>query len=271
MGYLNAFDISYTHPDKEELFKNLNLSLHGNQKAAILGKNGIGKSICEEYLKVGATVLIADIDDENGLKLENEFNDKGMNSKFYKVDLNKENEIIDMFNNIINEYEKIDILINNAGISKFIPLEEMTVNDWDEILNTNLRSVFITSREFAKHNNKEYGRIINISSTRYIMSEANTEAYSASKGGIVSITHALAITLSNYNITVNSISPGWIQNTDYDNLREIDHIQHPSKRVGKPDDIGRLCLFLTHEKNDFINGENIVVDGGMTKKMIYID
>jgi len=177
-----------------------------------------------------------------------------------------------MFNNVINEYKKIDILINNAGISKFIPLEEMTVNDWDEILNTNLRSIFITSREFVKHNrNKSYGRIINISSTRHLMSEPNTEAYSASKGGIVSITHALAITLSNHNITVNSISPGWIQNNDYDNLTEIDHNQHPSKRVGKPDDIGRLCLFLSDEKNDFINGENIIVDGGMTKKMIYID
>ncbi len=102
------------------------------------------------------------------------------------------------------------------------------------------------------------------------MSEKNTEGYSASKGGGGSITHALAVSLSDYNITVNCISPGWIENYNYEKLSEADHIQHPSRRVGKPEDIARMCLFLSDEKNDFINGENIVIDGGMTKKMIYI-
>ena len=102
------------------------------------------------------------------------------------------------------------------------------------------------------------------------MSEAGTEAYSASKGGIFSLTHALAVSLSKYHITVNSISPGWIENYHYDTLTEADHRQHPSLRVGKPDDIARMCLFLCNEKNDFINGENITIDGGMTRKMIYV-
>ena len=101
------------------------------------------------------------------------------------------------------------------------------------------------------------------------MSESGTEAYAASKGGIYSLTHALAISLAPYHITVNAISPGWIQNQDYASLRLEDHAQHPSGRVGKPEDIARMALFLSQTANDFINGENLTIDGGMTKKMIY--
>ena len=103
------------------------------------------------------------------------------------------------------------------------------------------------------------------------MSEPGSEGYAASKGGIYSLTHALALSLSEYHITVNAISPGWIQTQDYDTLREEDHLQHPSRRVGKPADIARMCVFLCNEQNDFINGENIVIDGGMTRKMIYCE
>ena len=116
-----------------------------------------------------------------------------------------------------------------------------------------------------------YGRIINICSTRYLMSESGSEAYAASKGGIYSLTHALALSMSKWHITTNSISPGWIQNKDYDQLRKEDHQQHPSQRVGRPEDIARACLFLCNPDNDFINGENITIDGGMTKKMMYIE
>jgi len=101
------------------------------------------------------------------------------------------------------------------------------------------------------------------------MSEPDSEGYAASKGGIFSLTHALAMSLSQLHITVNSISPGWIQNTNYEQLTEADHLQHPSGRVGRPEDIARISLFLCEEQNDFINAENIVIDGGMTKKMIY--
>ena len=100
--------------------------------------------------------------------------------------------------------------------------------------------------------------------------QPGSEGYAASKGGIYSLTHALALSLSEWNITVNSIAPGWIQTHDYNQLQPEDHSQHPSRRVGKPEDIARMCLFLCEENNDFINGENITIDGGMTKKMIYI-
>jgi NAD(P)-dependent dehydrogenase (short-subunit alcohol dehydrogenase family) len=101
------------------------------------------------------------------------------------------------------------------------------------------------------------------------MSEKDSEAYAASKGGLLALTHAMALSYSGHNITVNCISPGWIHSGDADDLREIDHQQHPSNRVGKPDDIARACLFLTDDANDFITGENLVIDGGMTRKMIY--
>lgn len=234
------------------------------------GAKGIGKAIVKAYCTAKARVILADIDYTNGIKTEDELRSKGYDVHFYKIDLSKPEEIVEMFNYVIKKFSRVDILINNIGISKFKSLYELTVEEWDEIINVNLRSVFLTSREFVKHNkNTKYGRIVNISSTRYLMSEPNSEPYAASKGGIVSLTHALAITLSNENITVNCISPGWIETKDYQNLRIIDHQQHPSKRVGKPDDIARLCLFFTDEKNDFINGENIIIDGGMTKKMIY--
>ncbi|WP_096200679.1 SDR family oxidoreductase [Bacillus sp. FJAT-45350] len=171
----------------------------------------------------------------------------------------------------VDKYGKIDILINNAGVSRFKNVYELTVDDWDDVLNSNLRGTFLCSKEAAKYmkKNKSGGSIVNISSTRATMSEKNSEAYAASKGGILSLTHALALSLSDNAIQVNAISPGWIETGDYNELSEIDHKQHPSQRVGKPEDIAPACLFLTNKQNNFITGENLVIDGGMTKKMIY--
>lgn len=226
--------------------------------------NGIGLEIAKTYKEMGALVVAADIDEYSGADL------KDMGLEFYWVDLKNPAEIEEMFRHVVEVYGKIDILVNNAGLGRFKPLNEQTVEEWDEIISVNLRAPFLCAREFAKYSRgTDYGRIVNISSTRYLMSEPGGEAYGASKGGIVSLTHALAVSLGNENITVNCISPGWIQNRDYTSLKKSDHLQHPSKRVGKPSDIARACVFLTEEANDFINGENIVIDGGMTKKMIY--
>ncbi len=228
--------------------------------------NGIGLEIAKTYKGMGAAVVAADIDESSAEGLK----DFGLD--FYWVDIKKPMEIEKLFEYTVETYGKVDILINNAGISRFKPLEDLGVEEWDEVMAINLRAPFLCAKEFVKYNRgSSYGRVVNISSTRYLMSEPGGEAYGASKGGIVSLTHAQAVSLSGENITVNCISPGWIQNRNYDSLSEADHAQHPSKRVGKPADIARACVFLTGEENDFINGENIVVDGGMTKKMIYED
>ena len=238
------------------------------------GANGIGRSIVKAFCKEGADVTFCDMDEEAGKRLSEEM--KSYKCSFAQLDVSEAGALSDLIHTIISQKGNIDIIINNVGVSNFGSILDVSVEDFDKVLNINLRPIFILAKLLAKHRslNKElntYGRIINMASTRYLMSEPNSEAYAASKGAIVSLTHALAISLSEYNITVNCISPGWIDTGHYGDLRPEDHKQHPSGRVGKPEDIARTCLFLCEPANDFINGQNIVVDGGMTKKMIYIE
>ena len=236
--------------------------MYTNKIVVVTGaSNGIGKSIATEYAKLNAKVIAIDI-------IEHDF--KETNIDFYKADLKSEEQIKAVFEDVVKKYNTVHILINNGGISKFNKsIFDIETSEFEEVIDVNLRGSFICSKQFIKANNgQNYGRIINIASTRYNQNEAGWEAYGASKGGLVSLTNTMAISLSDTPITVNAISPGWIMVDDYE-LSEIDHKQHPSGRVGVPKDIVNTCLFLTNEENDFINAANIVVDGGMTKKMIY--
>ena len=235
------------------------------------GAEGIGKAIVEAFCLSGDQVAFCDINETAGQETA-----KATGSIFHKVDVSDKDALESCIQRILSEWNDIDIIVNNVGISQFSSITETSVEDFDKILSINLRPVFITSRLLAIRRKEQsspnpYGRIINICSTRYLMSEPGSEGYAASKGGIYSLTHALALSLSEWNITVNSIAPGWIQTHDYDQLQPEDHSQHPSRQVGKPEDIARMCLFLCEENNDFINGENITIDGGMTKKMIYLE
>lgn len=233
--------------------------------------NGIGLGVASAYAEKGAKVIMADVDEEKGNHAADQIDNLGGEASFINIDVRDEKDIIHLMETAFHIYGKIDILINNAGKGLFKSPYEVTVEEWDDVINTNLRSVFLCSREAAKYmrKNDEGGSIVNIASTRALMSEPNSEGYAATKGGIVAITHALAASFSNDRITVNAISPGWIHTGDYSLLTEIDHEQHLSKRVGKPSDITRACLYLTAKENDFVTGINLVVDGGMTRKMIY--
>lgn len=235
------------------------------------GANGIGRGVTALYAEKGAKVIIADVDPVGGEQLASEIIATGGQAIFVQTDVRQETEIIRLMKTAYDTYGQIDILINNAGKGLFKSLYDVTLAEWDDIINTNLRSVFLASREAGKYmrTNQDGGAIVNIASTRAIMSEANSESYAATKGGIVAITHALAASLSEDLITVNAISPGWIETGDYSKLTDVDHEQHFSKRVGKPEDIARACLYLTASENDFVTGINLVVDGGMTRKMIY--
>ena len=235
------------------------------------GAGGIGKAIVRAFRSAGHRVAFCDRNEAAGKETALQ-----TGTSFFHLDVSEQEALEKCMQQIFEEWGDIDIIINNAGISQFSSITETSVEDFDKILSINLRPAFITSRRLALHRQSletpnPYGRIINICSTRYLMSEPGSEGYAASKGGIYSLTHALALSLSEWHITVNSIAPGWIQNNNYDQLRPEDHAQHPSGRVGKPEDIARMCLFLCQEENDFINGENITIDGGMTKKMIYLD
>lgn len=238
------------------------------------GANGIGKSIVSLFCRRGADVTFCDTDENAGRTLCDSLSQ--YKCAFINTDVSDAIQLKTTMERLIREKGNIDILINNAGVGGFKPIEEASAGDFDKILDINLRPVFITAKALAEHRKSNpglntYGRIVNMASTRYLMSEPGTEAYAASKGGIVSLTHALALSLSRYKITVNCISPGWIETGDYQSLTPADHSQHPSGRVGTPDDIARMCLYLCEPDNNFINGQNIIIDGGMTKKMIYVE
>ncbi len=235
------------------------------------GASGIGRAIVEAFRKADCRVAFCDIDSKAGTATA-----QATGAQFHPVDVRDVDALEACLARLLNAWGDIDVIVNNVGVGNFVPLIESTIDDFEEVLKTNLRPVFVTSRRLAIHRTNNggepaYGRIINLCSTRYKQSEMGTEGYAASKGGIASLTHALMMSLAPLGITVNCISPGWIENAQYPAMTEEDHLQHPSRRVGKVEDIARMCVFLAMPENDFINGENIVIDGGMTRKMIYVD
>lgn len=231
--------------------------------------HGIGRAVVEAFVAAGDRVAFCDIDAQRGEEVA-----AATGARFFALDVCDREALEGAVQQLLDEWGDLDIVVNNVGIGGFEPITATTVEHFDTILNTNLRSAFITARLLAMHRAKQgttnpYGRIVNLCSTRYLQSEAGTEAYAASKGGIWSMTHALAVSLAPYHITVNCIAPGWIHVNEEEVLRAEDHAFHLSGRVGRPEDIARTCLFLCDEKSDFINGQCITVDGGVTKKMIY--
>lgn len=225
---------------------------------------GIGRALAEGFAKAGYFVIATDIDPV-------EFNSEQI--IFLKADLQDEREIYALYEKVRSDFGSLHILVNNAAVSRFQkPVWEISAEEFDRVIHTNLRGSFLCAKYFIEANKGEkYGRIINLASTRWHQNEAHWEAYGASKGGIVSLTNSLCVSLIDTPITVNAVSPGWIETGDYELLTETDHRQHPSGRVGKPEDILRVCLFLAAKESDFINGANILVDGGMTKRMFYVE
>ncbi|WP_290770206.1 MULTISPECIES: SDR family NAD(P)-dependent oxidoreductase [Exiguobacterium] len=190
--------------------------------------------------------------------------------RFYQVDLGDTSELKRVFDDIHNEFGRAHVLINNGGIASLVkPIDELEIDTFKRVIDVNLVGTFNCAKYFLELNQGEsYGRIVNMASTRAFQNEPHWDAYGASKGGIVGLTHSLAISLGDRPVTVNAISPGWIHTSD-EALREIDHEQHPSGRVGEPEDIVRAVQYLIDRQNSFVNGHNLVIDGGMTKKMIY--
>lgn len=234
------------------------------------GGRGIGRCIAQGYAYAGGKVVIADINEVTGNETAKQIRREGNEAIYVSTDVSIPSDIERLIKITDEEYGKIDILINNAAVNRWSSPYLLAVEEWDRIINTNLRSVFICSREAAAVMRRNGGgSIVNISSTRAIMSEPDSEAYAASKGGIIALTHAMSVSLSKDRIRVNSISPGWIETENYAALRDIDHEQHIAGRVGKPEDIAAACRFLTSDDSGFITGANLVIDGGMTRKMIY--
>lgn len=213
------------------------------------GAKGIGKCIAEEFLKHNAICYI--IDKIQGNHFVGDVSDKSTLEKFAAE--------------IIKKHGKIDILINNA-LPIMRGINDCSYDEFEYAMAVGVTAPFYLSKLFMPYFT-DSASIINISSSRDRMSQPQTESYTAAKGGISALTHALAISLAG-KVRVNSISPGWID-TEYTVYTGPDSIQHPAGRVGNPLDIAEMVLFLCSDKARFITGENICIDGGMTKQMIY--
>ena len=173
--------------------------------------------------------------------------------------------------NALERFGRLDGVVSNAGISRNKPIAKLTLEEWHRVLDVNLTAAFLFAGAAETALRRSKGAMVLIASSRALMSEANTEAYSASKGGLVALTHALAISFAP-DVRVNCISPGWIRTRNYGELRRQDHAQHPVGRVGKPEDVAAMAEFLLdRRRSGFITGANFLVDGGMTRKMIYVE
>ncbi len=230
------------------------------------GASGIGRAIARHLLATGWRVGVVDLP---GSGMHRAFPRRTRNALLIEGDVREEETAGRAVAALLGRFGRLDALVSNAGIMIRKPLRRLTLAEWNRVIDTNLTATFLLARAAEKPLRKAHGAIVTIASTRATMSEPDTESYAASKGGIVALAHALAISLGP-DVRVNCVSPGWIETKDFSALRRKDHAQHPAGRVGKPQDIAEIVgWLLDRERSGFVTGANFIVDGGMTRKMIY--
>lgn len=230
------------------------------QRVALVtgGAHGIGAAIATRLARDGYRVVVADRESAGTAPA---------GGRYVACHVADETAVRALIDSVRQQEQRLDALVCNAGIMVRKPIAQLSLSEWQQVLGTNLTSTFLLVRAAETLLRAARGAVVTIASTRARMSEPDTEAYAASKGGLVALTHALAISLAP-DIRVNCISPGWIF-TKGDPPRPEDHAFHPSGRVGTPDDIAALAAFLLGPEAGFATGAEFVVDGGVTRKMIY--
>lgn len=224
------------------------------------GAQGIGRGCVEYFLSKGWNVTAVDVRPmESVERLE-----------AFRGDVSREETAAQAVGKTIGRFGRLDALINNAGVSTIgkFNVEQLPLAEWNRVLGINLTGCFLMAKHAAPELRKAKGAIVNIASTRAQMSEPDSEAYAASKGGVVALTHALAVSLGP-DVRVNCISPGWIETRKDAVHSEADRLQHPAGRIGVPQDVAELADYLISA--GFVTGQNFTADGGMTKKMIYAE
>lgn len=225
--------------------------------------SGIGAGIARRLARDGWAVACVDADGDGADKVAQEIGGAGIT-----CDVGSELDVERMVAVARTRLGRITALVANAGISRVEPMASTTLESWNRVLAVNLTSTFLLARALAADLKAARGAIVTIASTRAHMSEPDTLAYSASKGGLVALTHALAVSMGPH-VRVNCISPGWIDTGRHGPLKSGDHAQHPAGRVGRPDDIAAAAAYLLSDDAGFVTGSEFVIDGGMTRKMIY--
>jgi NAD(P)-dependent dehydrogenase (short-subunit alcohol dehydrogenase family) len=222
------------------------------------GAHGIGAAIAARLARDGARVVVADVDRGGAAPA---------GGRYAVCDVADEAAVGTLLAGVATQEGRLGALVCNAGINVRKPIAQLTIAEWSRVIGTNLTSTFLLVRAAETMLRAAKGAVVTIASTRAQMSEPHTEAYAASKGGLVALTHALAISLGP-DVRVNCISPGWIF-TKGDAPRPEDHAFHPAGRVGTAEDIAAMAAFLLGAESGFVTGAEFIVDGGVTRKMIY--
>ncbi len=243
-----------------------------SQKVAIVtgGNQGIGLAIARAFATAGATVVIVNRRATEGEKAVESLRKEGLNAVAIPTDVTSMSSVKALVSKVINDFGKIDILVNNAGFMVRKPIEEITEEDWDSVININLKAMFFCSQLVGKEMiRKKKGRIINISSLRSQKMASKRSVYAISKGGVTNITRVFAYEWGKHNITVNAIAPGTII-TDFNRKHFEDHPDEladivksiPKGRAGNPSDCITAALFLASDASDFVTGQTVFADGG---------